>query len=164
MDLEADPHLLAARLGDYLIAAGARLATAESCTGGGIAATCTAVEGSSNWFEAGFVTYSEAMKQRLLGVSHDLFIRHGAVSEPVARAMAEGALMATGVELALAVTGIAGPTGGEVLKPVGTVWFAWAQRGQRTEVAVERLEGDRESICRAAVVRSLSGALALLAR
>lgn len=159
---QVDAALVAERLGTLLAARGWTLATAESCTGGGIASACTAVAGSSNWFVAGVVTYTEAMKQRLLGVPAELLSRHGAVSEPVARAMAEGARAATGADFALAVTGIAGPGGGEVLQPVGTVWFAWAERGGATVTAVECFPGSRNAVRGAAVLRSLDGALTLL--
>lgn len=163
MPMDSDPHRLAERLGTLLAARSWTLVTAESCTGGGIASACTDIAGSSGWFAAGLVTYTEAMKQRLLGVPADLLARHTAVSEPVARAMAEGALDATDADLALAVTGIAGPGGGEVLQPVGTVWFAWAERGTATATAVESFPGDRRAVRQAAVLRSLEGALALLA-
>ena len=149
-------------LAEQLLADHLWLVTAESCTGGGIAAACTEVAGSSGWFAAGIVTYTETMKQRLLGVDAALLAQHGAVSEPVARAMAEGALTATGADFAVSVTGIAGPGGGEVLQPVGTVWFGWAQRGVRTETAVERFDGTRAAIRSQAVLRSLSGAVHLL--
>lgn len=157
-----DSQALAERIGARLTARGWTLATAESCTGGGIASACTDIAGSSGWFVAGLVTYTEAMKQRLLGVPADLLSRHGAVSEPVARAMAEGALRVADADLALAVTGIAGPGGGEVLQPVGTVWFAWAQRDATTFAAVEYFQGSRSAVRRAAVGRSLKGALDLL--
>ncbi|MCC5874499.1 MAG: CinA family protein [Gammaproteobacteria bacterium] len=163
MPMDSDPHRLAERLGALLAARSWTLVTAESCTGGGIASACTDIAGSSGWFVAGLVTYTEAMKQRLLGVPADLLARHTAVSEPVARAMAEGALDATDADLALAVTGIAGPGGGEVLQPVGTVWFAWAERGAATTTAVESFAGDRHAVRQAAVLRSLEGALVLLA-
>jgi nicotinamide-nucleotide amidase len=117
----------AAALGDALRARGWRLATAESCTGGLLAGACTAPAGASDWFDAGFVTYANAAKVAQLGVPAALIARHGAVSEEVARAMAQGALARAGVQLALAVTGIAGPGGGSPAKPVGTVWLgiAW---------------------------------------
>jgi nicotinamide-nucleotide amidase len=164
----ADPQALAAELGDALRARGLWLATAESCTGGGIAATCTRVPGASGWLQAGLVTYTLDAKQRLLGVPAALLERHGAVSEPVARAMAEGALAASGADLAVSVTGVAGPGGGAPLVPVGTVWFGWALRAgpggdaARTETGVWRLDGDREAVRAAAVVRALQGALAVL--
>jgi nicotinamide-nucleotide amidase len=113
-------------LATALLARGWKLATAESCTGGLIAGACTDLAGSSNWLERGFVSYSNAAKTELLGVDAALIARYGAVSEPVARAMAQGALQYSKAQCALAVTGIAGPGGGSADKPVGTVWFAWA--------------------------------------
>lgn len=108
-----------------LLRRGWMLATAESCTGGLIAAACTELPGSSQWFERGFVSYSNAAKTELLGVDAALIARHGAVSEPVVRAMASGALAHAHAQLSLAVTGVAGPSGGSADKPVGTVWFGW---------------------------------------
>ncbi len=127
------------------------LATAESCTGGLIAGACTDLSGSSNWFERGFVTYSNAAKTELLGVPAPLITQHGAVSEAVARAMAEGALRHSAAQLAVAVTGVAGPTGGTADKPVGLVWFGFALPGQ---VLTEKMQfpGDRAAV-RAATVR-----------
>lgn len=138
------------------------LVTAESCTAGAIAAACAALDGASEWLWGGFVTYTPAAKQRSLAVPGTLLDRHGVVSEPVARAMAEGALAASGADLAVAVTGIAGPGGGEVLQPVGTVWFGWALRGVGTETAVHRLAGDRTHVRAAAVAVALAGAVDLL--
>jgi nicotinamide-nucleotide amidase len=115
-------------LAEALLARGWMLAAAESCTGGLIAAACTALPGSSRWFERGFVTYGNAAKVEQLGVAQELLDAHGAVSEPVARAMAEGALARSHADLALAVTGIAGPGGAVPGKPVGTVWLAWSVR------------------------------------
>jgi len=124
---------------------GWRLATAESCTGGLIAAACTQLAGSSDWFERGFVTYSNAAKTGLLGVDATLIDAHGAVSEVVALAMAQGALARAPVELAVAVTGIAGPGGAVPGKPVGTVWLAWGTaRGMRAERL--QLDGDRDAV------------------
>jgi nicotinamide-nucleotide amidase len=135
-----------APLAEALRARGWRLATAESCTGGLIAATCTALAGSSDWFERGFITYSNAAKSEQLGVPAALIARHGAVSEPVARAMAEGALQHSPADLAVAVTGIAGPGGATPAKPVGLVWLALAQRGAATQAEALRLSGDRASV------------------
>ena len=118
------------RLADALRARGWRLAAAESCTGGLIAAACTSVAGSSDWFERGFVTYSNAAKAESLGIDPALIAAHGAVSEPVARAMAEGALAHSRADLAVAVTGIAGPGGGTAMKPVGLVHVAAAREGR----------------------------------
>ncbi|MFZ9297779.1 MAG: CinA family protein [Hylemonella sp.] len=136
---------LALQLAEQLKARHWLLASAESCTGGLIASACTELSGSSDWFDRGFVTYSNAAKEEMLGVDPQLIARHGAVSEPVVRAMAAGALANSRAKVAVAVTGIAGPTGGSADKPVGTVWFAfalpqrvWSERqqfpGQRTEV------------------------------
>ncbi len=142
---------LVLRLGDALRSRGWRLASAESCTGGLIAAACTAVAGSSDWFERGFVTYSNAAKTELLDVPASLVAAHGAVSEEVARAMAAGALQHAPVQLAVATTGIAGPGGAVPGKPVGTVWLAWGTAGG---VQAERLQidGDRGTV-RGATVR-----------
>jgi nicotinamide-nucleotide amidase len=127
------------------------MATAESCTGGMISAACTDLSGSSNWFERGFVTYSDAAKTELLGVDAALIKKHGAVSEAVARAMATGALSRSPAQVSVAVTGVAGPTGGSAAKPVGTVWFGFALPGQVVS-EVRRFDGDRAAV-RAATVR-----------
>jgi nicotinamide-nucleotide amidase len=139
-------------LANALRARGWRMATAESCTGGLIASACTAVAGSSDWLEGGLVTYSNAAKTRWLGVPTATLEAHGAVSEAVARAMAQGALQASGADLAVAVTGIAGPGGAVPGKPVGTVWLAW---GTAQGVQAERLQlpGDRSAV-RAATVQA----------
>lgn len=128
-----------------LLARGWMLATAESCTGGMIAAACTDLAGSSQWFERGFVTYSNEAKTELLGVPAGLIATHGAVSEPVARAMALGAVAHSRAQVAVAVTGIAGPTGGTADKPVGTVWFGWNVNGNIT-TATRRFDGDRAAV------------------
>lgn len=137
-----------------------RMAAAESCTGGLIAAACTALAGSSDWFERGFVTYSNAAKTELLGVEPALLQAHGAVSEPVARAMVAGALQRAPVQLAVAVTGIAGPGGAAPGKPVGTVWVAW---GTPTALQAECLQlgGDRDAVRGATVQAALTRLLAL---
>ena len=147
------------QISESLLARGWMLATAESCTGGLIAGACTALAGSSQWFERGFVSYSNAAKSELLGVPAALIAAHGAVSEPVARAMAEGAVAHAHAQVALAVTGVAGPSGGTPAKPVGTVWFGWrvgtqtfgecrhfaggraAVRAQTVQHALQRLHG-----------------------
>jgi nicotinamide-nucleotide amidase len=151
--LSFEPAVLA--LGDALRAKGWRLATAESCTGGLIAAACTTVAGSSDWFERGVVSYSNAAKTELLGVDAALIATHGAVSEPVARAMVAGALQRAPVQLAVAVTGIAGPGGAVPGKPVGTVWLAW---GTAQGVHAERLQlpGDRTAVRAATVAAALA--------
>ncbi len=139
------------------------LATAESCTGGLIAAALTGVAGASNVFERGFVTYSNAAKSELLGVDPDLIETHGAVSEPVAQAMAQGAIAASAADIAVAVTGVAGPGGGTALKPVGMVCFGLASRGE--SAAVTRRFGDlgRDAVRRASLIEGLELVLAQLA-
>ena len=130
------------------------LATAESCTGGMVAAACTDLAGSSAWLERGFVTYSNAAKTQMLGVDAQLITSHGAVSEPVARAMAQGALQHSAAQVALAITGVAGPGGGSEAKPVGTVWFAFAGPwGVHSEV--QHFGGDRAAVRRAAALHAL---------
>lgn len=135
-----------APLADALRARGWRIAAAESCTGGLIAATCTALAGSSDWFERGFVTYSDEAKTEQLGVDAALIAAHGAVSAPVVEAMADGALARSAADLAIAVTGIAGPGGAVPGKPVGTVWLALAQRGAPAVSERLQLGGDRASV------------------
>jgi nicotinamide-nucleotide amidase len=148
-------------LAALLLERGWFMATAESCTGGLIAAACTDLAGSSAWFERGFVTYSNEAKTELLGVPATLIEQHGAVSEPVARAMAQGAVARSPARVAVAVTGIAGPTGGSAAKPVGTVWFGFAIDG---EVTSERqlFPGDRATVRAATVRHALDGLLARL--
>ena len=154
MDLSAvEPQVL--QLGAALRAAGLRMATAESCTGGLIAAACTAVAGSSDWFERGFVTYSNAAKTDLLGVAEALLREQGAVSEAVARAMAEGALRRAPVQRALAVTGIAGPGGAVPGKPVGTVWLALARADGPCRAWRLQLPGDRAAVREGTVLAGL---------
>ena len=152
---------LVERLAQALRARGAMLATAESCTGGLIAGACTEISGSSDWFERGFVTYSNAAKTELLGVSTELLAVHGAVSDPVVRAMTEGALARAPVQWSLAVTGVAGPTGGSADKPVGTVWFGWAgPEGVTSECRL--FPGDRQAVRQATVAHALEGLLSRL--
>jgi len=144
-----------------LLQRGWMLATAESCTGGMIAAACTDLSGSSQWFERGFVSYSNAAKTELLGVPASLIATHGAVSEPVARAMAQGALAHAHAQCALAVTGVAGPAGGSADKPVGMVWFAWATpEGLYSEC--QHFAGDRAAVRSATVAHSVGRLIALL--
>ena len=145
-----DTPALVALLADLLRGRQWMLATAESCTGGLIAGACTVLAGSSDWFERGLVTYSNAAKTELLGVDAALIAAHGAVSEAVARAMAQGAVARSHARVAVAVTGVAGPGGGSTEKPVGTVWFGWSVDGQlRSER--RRFGGDRAAV-RAATV------------
>jgi nicotinamide-nucleotide amidase len=149
---------LAQKLGERLKTAGAKLVTAESCTGGWAAQVVTSVAGSSDWFERGFVTYSNDAKRELLGVREETLKKHGAVSEETAREMAQGALDRGRGTVALAVTGVAGPGGGSAAKPVGTVCFAWASaRSVRSET--QQFSGDRESVRRQSVIRALEGVL-----
>ena len=155
-----EPEVLA--LAEALRTRGVRLVTAESCTGGLIAAACTAVAGSSDWFDRGVVTYSNEAKTELLGVPAATVRRHGAVSEPVARAMAQGALACGPAGLALAVTGIAGPGGGSPDKPVGTVWLAWATPHGGVHARRLQLDGDRASVRLQTVRAALQAGLAAL--
>lgn len=152
---------LAGQLAALLQAQGRMLATAESCTGGMISAACTDLAGSSSWFERGFVTYSNEAKTELLGVPAPLIARRGAVSEEVARAMASGALERSRAQVAVAVTGVAGPTGGSAAKPVGTVWFAFALPG-RLVSEVRRFDGDRAAVRSATVRHAMQRLLELL--
>lgn len=153
---------LVEQLATALKARGQFMATAESCTGGLIAGACTDLSGSSDWFERGFVTYSNAAKCEMLGVPAALIEAHGAVSEPVARAMAAGAVVNAHAHWSVAVTGIAGPTGGSAEKPVGTVWLGWATP---TGVFTERqhFAGDRSAVRQATVAHALAGLLQRLA-
>lgn len=153
---------LATRLGAALAAGGRMLATAESCTGGGVARAVTDVAGSSAWFERGFVTYSDDAKHEMLGVSAGMIAEHGAVSAAVVEAMASGALSRSRADVAVAITGVAGPGGGSAAKPVGTVWFAWARRGQSPECRCHRLGGDRAAVREAAVRIALEGVIEAL--
>lgn len=139
-----------------------QLVTAESCTGGMVASAITEIPGSSTWFERGFVTYSNLSKQDLLGVSPNLISQHGAVSTEVAQAMALGALSHSVGQIALAVTGIAGPDGGSVEKPVGTVCFAWAIRNTSPRTLKKHFKGNRIEIRHAACYEALHGVLALI--
>jgi nicotinamide-nucleotide amidase len=143
-----------ALLADALRVRGWRMATAESCTGGLIAAACTAMAGSSDWFERGFVTYSNEAKTEMLGVDAALIARVGAVSEEVARAMVAGALARSKADVAVAVTGIAGPGGAVPGKPVGTVWLAWGTAGAVQAVRLQ-LDGDRDAVRGATVAAAL---------
>jgi nicotinamide-nucleotide amidase len=140
---------------------GKTLATAESCTGGWVAQAITSVAGSSDWFERGYVTYSNASKREELGVPKKVLDRHGAVSEPTARAMARGALRASGAGVALSVTGIAGPGGATPGKPVGMVCFAWAGGG-RVRSETKRFRGGRARVRRQSVIHALRGVLKCL--
>ena len=144
-----------ALLADLLLEREWKLATAESCTGGLIAGCCTALAGSSDWFERGFVTYSNEAKADSLGVDPALIAQHGAVSEVVARAMAFGAVRHSLANVSVAVTGIAGPSGGSAEKPVGTVWFGFMVDGRLTS-ETRRFDGDRAAVRGATVVHALT--------
>jgi nicotinamide-nucleotide amidase len=155
--IDSEIVVLAEELGRRLAERSAHVATAESCTGGLVAGAITAIAGSSGWFERGFVTYSNEAKVEMLGVAATVLAEHGAVSEATARAMAEGALRSSGAELAVAVTGVAGPGGGTAAKPVGMVCFAWAAKGSMTSALTRNFPGDRGAVRRASVVVALQG-------
>ena len=152
-------ELIAVQVGELLRTNGQRLTTAESCTGGWIAQCLTAIAGSSEWFERGFVTYSNDAKVEMLGVEADTLVAHGAVSEATAAAMAAGALRHSHADWALAVTGIAGPGGGSADKPVGTVCFGWAAVDGRVDTQTVRFAGDREQVRAQAVAHAFEGLL-----
>lgn len=143
-------------LATRLMAAGRTVATAESCTGGGLAAALTDLAGSSRWFERGWVTYSNAAKQTDLGVAEATLRAQGAVSEAVVREMAEGARRRSGADLAMAITGIAGPEGGSAEKPVGLVWFGLAQEGGKTRAWSRQFPGDRAAVRSASIQAALA--------
>lgn len=151
---------LAERLGEILLRRQAQVTTAESCTGGGIAEAITRVAGSSQWFEAGYVTYSNRQKSLQLGVPETLFASVGAVSREVVEAMARGALARSGAQLAVAVSGIAGPGGGSADKPVGTVWLAWAD-AQGCHAQRRQFAGDHQAVREQTVLCALQGLLRL---
>ena len=156
--------VLAAQAGGLLKAHGLMLATAESCTGGGVAQAITDVAGSSAWFERGFITYSNLAKQQMLGVSEATLGQHGAVSEVAVREMVAGALANSTAQVALAVSGIAGPGGGTSDKPVGTVWFAWGIRHGATHAQRHQFGGSRAEVRAQSVHIALQGVLDLLGR
>jgi nicotinamide-nucleotide amidase len=150
---------LAERAGQALLARNWFLAVAESCTGGWIAKAITDVPGSSDWFERGFITYSNAAKVELLGVPEAVLAVYGAVSEETVTAMAAGALAHSRAEVAIAVSGIAGPAGGSPAKPVGTVWLAWVVKDQAARNRCYTFGGDREAVRCQAVSAALEGLL-----
>lgn len=163
-DSDVELKRLAERVGRRLLKARRAAATAESCTGGWIAKALTDIAGSSNWFVEGFVTYSDESKVRRLGVPRTVLRRYGAVSQATVRAMAVGALRHSDAQLAVAVTGIAGPGGAVPGKPVGTVWLGWATRRRGTiavATALRRFRGDRETVRRKTVRAALQGLLKL---
>ena len=156
--------VLAAQVGGLLKAHGLKLATAESCTGGGVAYAITDVAGSSAWFERGFVTYSNLAKRQMLDVSEATLDQYGAVSEATVREMVAGALAHSGAQVALAVSGIAGPEGGTPDKPVGTVWFAWGLKNGAAHAQRRQFNGSRAEVRAQSVHIALQGVLDLLAR
>ena len=156
------PAVLVDRISAALRAKAARISVAESCTGGWIAKTLTDVPGSSAWFEYGFVCYGNNAKQDMLNVPAEVLERHGAVSRETAEALVAGALAVSGADAALAVTGIAGPDGGTVEKPVGTVWFAWGWRGQPAVSRVQHFNGDRDQVRHSSLIEALNGLLEIL--
>jgi nicotinamide-nucleotide amidase len=153
---------LAARAGQALRAQGLTLTTAESCTGGWVGQCVTMISGSSAWFDRGFVTYTDAAKMEMLGVPPATLQAHGAVSEQTVGEMVEGALTASRAQVALAVSGVAGPTGGTLHKPVGLVCIAWGLRGGARRSATFHFSGDRDAVRRQAVIAALQGVLELL--
>ena len=155
-------YRLAAEVGEALKARGLMLVTAESCTGGWVGEAVTAVPGSSHWYERGFITYTNQSKQEMLGVSEQTLTRHGAVSEAAVREMVKGALERSHAQVALAISGIAGPGGGTPDKPVGMVCLAWGTKGGAVVAETRRLSGDRREIRRQAVEAALRGVLARL--
>ncbi len=150
---------MALELGRCLKASSLFMATAESCTGGWIAKCITDVAGSSEWFDRGFVTYSNRAKMEMLGVRAETLDRYGAVSEQTVREMAAGAIRHSHAQVAVAVSGIAGPSGGTADKPVGTVWLAWQLRDKPCHTRLWRFEGNREEVRRQAVLTALEGLL-----
>jgi len=157
-----DIESLVEKLAEQLLARGWTMATAESCTGGWIAKCCTDLAGSSQWFECGYVTYSNRAKQEMLGIESRVLEMHRAVSEETAIQMAQGAYEKAAVNAALSVTGVAGPAGGTDAKPVGAVWFAWSVEGRTVESELMQFQGDRDAVRRQTVAHALSGLLSLL--
>ena len=159
---DAQLYTLAEKVGMALKAQGLMLATAESCTGGWISQAITAVPGSSEWFERGFVVYTYISKREMLGVKPETLEAHGAVSEQTVREMAQGAIARSHAQVSVAVSGTAGPSGGTPQKPVGTVCIAWAGAGTDIAAETNHYSGNREAVRRQAVARALEGVLARL--
>ena len=157
-----DIQSLVVNLGQSLRSQNIRMTAAESCTGGMLSEACTSISGSSDWFECAYITYSNESKQKLLGVPGFVISGSGAVSEAVAKAMAEGALEKSNTQVAVSITGVAGPGGGTLEKPVGTVWFGWAIEGRKTQTRRYRFRGDRNQIRAQAVEQALVGLLAVI--
>lgn len=157
-----DSFALAAELGAKLLALGLRVTTAESCTGGGVAYAITSTPGSSQWFSSAVVSYSNAAKSQFFGVSQATLEREGAVSEAVVREMAEGALRNAKADLAVAISGVAGPDGGTPVKPVGTVCFAWVREGMTPRTERKHFTGDRNQVREQSIFYALQGLIACL--
>ena len=157
MSTQLTIHALAKKLGQVLLSQNLRCTVAESCTGGSLAAAITDIPGSSQWFDRGFVTYTNKSKQQMLGVPQQMLASQGAVSEAVVRGMAEGALLVSEANISVAISGIAGPDGGNLEKPVGTVWLAWASRTRSTDAQCYSFVGNRLSIRQQAVQAALEG-------
>lgn len=153
---------LSTQLGELLLSRQFTVTCAESCTGGGIARAITDVAGSSQWFHAGFITYANDAKEQLLSVSPETLVSEGAVSGAVVRQMAEGALMATGADIVVAVSGVAGPDGGTEDKPVGMVWFSWALKNGVVTTLCVQFKGGRAAVRQAAVKQALMGLIEML--
>ena len=149
-------EVLAEQLGMLLLEKQLKLATAESCTGGWVAQCLTAIAGSSAWFDRGFVTYSNQAKQEMLGVAEETLVEHGAVSQPVAVSMAQGALRNSHADWAVAITGVAGPAGGSTEKPVGTVCFAWVNHGEGIVTETRHFQGGRHEVRAQSVAYALT--------
>ena len=161
--MDSELYRLAVEAGRALKAKGWMLVTAESCTGGWVAEAVTMVPGSSEWFERGFITYTDLAKQQMLGVQTVTLEMHGAVSEPTVREMAAGALARSPGHVALAVSGVAGPSGGTPAKPVGMVCLGWGLRGREPICVTRHFPGDREAVRRLAVMAALEGLIEALA-
>jgi nicotinamide-nucleotide amidase len=153
---------LSQQLGQQLQQKKWRVATAESCTGGGVAAAITLTPGSSAWFDCGIVSYSDQIKSKILGVSPSTLQRYGAVSEAVVCEMVQGVLALSGADIAVGISGIAGPSGGTAEKPVGTVWFACGRKGADPKTIIKQFNGDRHQIQRQAVIFALEGLIKVL--
>ena len=160
--MDSELYSLAVEAGRILTASGRMLVTAESCTGGWVSEAVTMVPGSSQWFERGFVTYTNLAKQEMLGVESATLELHGAVSEPTVREMVAGALMRSRGDVALAVSGVAGPSGGTAAKPVGMVCLAWGLRGREATAVTRHFPGDREAVRRFSVIAALDGLIRAL--
>lgn len=164
MLVSRDIENMAIQIGSALKSHGLVLATAESCTGGAVASAITDIAGSSEWFERGFITYSNEAKREMLGVAQEILTRYGAVSEAVVHEMVAGALYHSHAQVALAVSGIAGPAGGMPDKPVGTVWFAWGIKGRQCVARLHHLSGSRAEIRMQSVRIAFQGVLELLSQ